>query len=139
MKKKADRRKQIFANKIHREVFLFISAASLLPVSIATFLLYYLIFGIVSREIGIPEAIAYNTIPAAKRVLIILSLAAPISIAVLLVTAYKITHKIVGPFDRILREVDEHISGKRKGHIVARKTDTLFPLVNRINKLLDKI
>jgi sensor histidine kinase YesM len=117
MKKKADRRKQIFANKIHREVFLFISAASLLPVSIATFLLYYLIFGIVSREIGIPEAIAYNTIPAAKRVLIILSLAAPISIAVLLVTAYKITHKIVGPFDRILREVDEHISGKRKGHM----------------------
>ena len=139
MKKKADRRKQIFANKIHREVFLFISAASLLPVSIATFLLYYLNFGIVSREIGIPEAIAYNIIPAAKRVLIILSLAAPISIAVLLVTAYKITHKIVGPFDRILREVDEHISGKRKGHIVARKTDTLFPLVNRINKLLDKI
>ena len=110
--------------------------ASVIPVSIASVALFYLIFNITAEQIGIPEAIAYNIIPASQRVIGILLIAGPLSITVLLIVAHKISLRIVGPFDRIIRELDEHIEGKRKGAIVLRKDDKFEPLVKRINKLL---
>lgn len=138
MKMKKNRRRQFFANKMHRELFLLIFFAAVLPAGIVTVLLYYLIFGITADQVAIPEAIAYNIIPAAKRVIVILSFAVPISIMALLILAYKLSHRIVGPFDRLIREIDESIEGKRKAPLRLRKADRFRPLVDRINKLLDR-
>jgi hypothetical protein len=112
--------------------------AALLPVLIATICLYYLIFGITAMEMGIPEGIIYNIIPAAQKVTLILIIAAPVTILTILFFANKLSHAIVGPFDRIVRELDEHLKGQRKGHIVLRKGDKFVPLVDKINLLLDK-
>lgn len=138
MTKIKNRRKYFFANKMHRDVFLIVFLASTLPAIIVTILLYYLIFGITAEQFAIPEAIAYNIIPAARKVTTILLIVAPISILIVLIIAYKIAHKMVGPYDRIVRELDEHLKGKREGHIILRAGDKFIPLVDRINKLLDR-
>ena len=134
-----NRRRQIFANKMHRDILLLIFFASLLPMTIVAICLYYLIFSITAAELGIPEIIAYNIIPAAKKVTKILAALAPVSIIVILIFAHKITHKIIGPFNRIVKELDESIEGRRQGPIVIRKNDRFWPLVEKINKLLDKV
>lgn len=124
---------------MHRELFLIVFFAAVLPAGIVTVLLYYLIFGITADEIAIPEAIAYNIIPAARRVVGILLFAVPLSILILLILAHKLTHKIIGPFERIIKELDESIKGKKEDRIVIRKTDKFSPLVDKINKLLDRL
>ena len=135
---KTNKRKRTFANKLHREIFMVIFLAAFLPAGVVAVTLYYLIFGITAEQMGIPEAIAYNIIPASRRVTTILALAAPGTILVILLLAHKITHRIVGPFDRIVRELGECAKGKKKDSIVVRKGDKFKPLVDNINKLLNK-
>ena len=139
MNKKKNKRKRIFANKMHRDIFLLVFLASLLPAIIVAICLYYLIFSITASQLGFPEAIAYNIIPAARKVTIILLTTAPVCILLILFFAYKITHKIIGPFDRIVRDLDEYIKGKKEGQIIIRKADKFWPLVYRINKLLHRL
>jgi len=136
---KKNKRRRFFANKMHKDIFTLVFFATLLPAAIVTICLYYLIFNITAEQIAIPEAIAYNLIPAAKRVILILLFVTPISILTILILTKKITHKIIGPFDRIVRELDECIKGKRQGHLIIRKGDKFRPLVDRINKLLDRL
>ena len=50
---------------------------------------------------------------------------------------YFMSNKIVGPYDRIIRELDEILSGKRKGPLRTRKGDEMFDgILKRINSLL---
>ena len=133
-----NKRKRIFANTLHRNLFLLVFLAALVPTIIITFFLYYLIFNVTASQMFFPEAIAYNIIPAAKKVISILAIVLPIFILIILTLAYKTTHTIIGPFDRILRELDKCIEGTKKGPIKLRKKDKFFPLIERINKLLDK-
>ncbi|MBU0759889.1 MAG: hypothetical protein KKC66_01975 [Candidatus Omnitrophica bacterium] len=136
---KNNKRKRAFANKLHKEIFWLVFIAALVPAAIVMVLLYYLIFNITAEQMVIPEAIAYNLIPAAKKVIVILLFSAPICTAAILFFAYKISHRIIGPFDRIVRELRECTEGKKKDHIVIRKNDKFTPLVDKINKLLDKL
>jgi len=133
-----NKRKRFFANKLHKELFLLVFSASFIPTILLTFSLYYLIFNITAAQIAFPEAIAYNIIPASKKVISVLLVSIPLFILLILIIAYKITHRIIGPFDRILRELDKCIEGTRKGHIKLREKDKFLPLTERINKLLDK-
>lgn len=138
MNAQKNKRRRFFANRLHRQVFLLIFFAALLPALVACLCLFFLIFNITATEIGIPEVIAYNILPAAQKVTIILAIAAPLTIILILIAARRISHRIVGPFDRIVRELDEHLAGKRKGHIILRRGDKFLPLIERINKTLDK-
>ena len=134
-----NRKKTFFANKMHRAIFFFVLAATLIPAIIVTVLLYYLIFQITAQEIGMPDVIAQHIMPAAQKVLIILFIAIPVAVVILLFFAYRITHQIIGPFDRIVRELDECLAGTKHGHIIIRKSDKFWPLVHKINELLDKL
>lgn len=134
-----NRRKSFFANTIHRKLFVLVSLAALVPTIIVSVSLYYLIFNITAEQMGIPEAIAYNIIPAARRVINILLIAAPLTMLAILIIAYKVTHKIIGPLDRINRELNEALVGQKIGPIIIRKTDKLWPLVDKINKLLAQL
>ena len=138
MNKRKNKRKKIFTNKMHREIFLLVFLISLLPTVIVAICFYYLIFSVTASQFAFPNIAAHYIIPATKKVILILSIVAPVSILVMLIFIHKITHKIIGPLDRIVRELDECVKGNKKGHIVIRKTDKFWPLVHRINKLLDK-
>ena len=53
--------------------------------------------------------------------------------------AYYKTNKIIGPHDRIIRELDEIIVGKRKGTLTVRQGDDMFgELLERINTIIEK-
>ncbi|UCC95296.1 MAG: hypothetical protein JSW40_00685 [Candidatus Omnitrophota bacterium] len=134
-----NRRRRMFANKLHKQTLSLVFCVALIPTLICTVCLFYLIFGITAMQIGIPEAIAYNVIPAARQVTVIILIALPIAVTVIFFFVRKITHTIVGPFDRIVRELDEIIQGTRKGPIVVRKNDKFLPLVERVNVLLERL
>lgn len=134
-----NRRKMAFANKLHKQIFLAIFLAAFLTAAIVSIVLYYLIFGVTAQQFGIPEVIAYNIIPASQKVTAILLLTAPLSILITLILAYKVSHKIIGPFDRVVRELDECVEGRKQDHISVREGDKFQPLVDRINKLLDRV
>jgi len=139
MKSVANRRKKVFANKMHKVIFMLVLVAAFLPMIFMTVVLYFLIFNITAEQIGMPEMIAYHVLPAAKKVMSILLLTAPVVAAVILYFVHKITHQIIGPFDRIVRELNERVIDTKKGHIIIRNTDKFWPLVEKINKLIDKL
>lgn len=63
-----------------------------------------------------------------------------ISIAAMLICivgwTYYITNRIVGPHNRIIKELDDLIDGSKEGPITVRKDDKMFSeLVSRINKI----
>lgn len=54
--------------------------------------------------------------------------------------AFHITSRIIGPHERVIRELDEVITGARKEPIAIRRGDELFEeLLQRINALIEKI
>ena len=53
---------------------------------------------------------------------------------------YILSSKIVGPCTRIIKELDQIISGKTKKHLRVRKGDEMFQeITDRINSLVDKL
>jgi hypothetical protein len=138
MDQKNNRRKQLFANKLHRDTFVMILLSSVLPLFLVTIALYYLVFQITAEEVAIPEVIAYTLIPAARKVIMILLLSTPAIIITLMVIAHRLTHSLLGPFDRIVRELDDRLKNNKKDPITLRKGDKFVPLVERINKLLQR-
>ncbi len=62
----------------------------------------------------------------------------PVMVALLLGWAFYGTNKLVGPLDRIIRELDERIKGSKSGPIVLRPGDRLIPLVDKINLILQQ-
>ena len=137
--KRNKHRKQFFANTMHRELFWLVFVAAVLPALLTAVSLYYLIFNITAEQLIIPEAVYANVIPAAKKVAVILLTTLPACLIALMALAHRITHRIVGPFDRIVRELDECIEGKRKGPIILRRNDRFQPLVEKINTLIARI
>lgn len=62
------------------------------------------------------------------------------SLIMVIVWAYHISNKLVGPYERVLREMDEVLAGKRRNPIVARKGDFMFEnLLKRINAIIDRL
>lgn len=62
------------------------------------------------------------------------------SLGLLAVIVYLITSRILGPYERILRELDEVIDGRHKRLLSVRRRDEMFgDLLKRINALIKKI
>ena len=55
------------------------------------------------------------------------------------IIAYRFIHKLVGPFPRILKELDEKIAGKSRSLIYLRQGDYAKELVSRLNALIEKL
>ena len=139
MSQKENRRKRFFANQLHREIFFIVFWGTLLPTLVSAGGLFYLIFTITADQLAFPEAIAYNLIPVLQKVTAIIIIVIPIAILIILYLAFRISHKIVGPFDRIIRELDERLRRIKSGPIILRKDDKFSPLVEKINQILEKI
>ncbi len=75
---KSKRRKKYLGTSFQKKLLLLIFASAVVPALFVAVCLYYLIFNLLSWQIGIPEAIAYNVLPVAKRVSTIIFIALPI-------------------------------------------------------------
>ena len=62
----------------------------------------------------------------------------PLLVTTLLYWAFHGTNKLVGPIERITKELDQRIEGQKNGPIVLRPGDHLIPLVDRINGILEE-
>lgn len=134
--KKNKRRKKLIGTPLQKRILYLLFLSAIIPALIVGVCLYYVIFDIMAWQLGIPEAVAYNLIPVAKKVNLIIAIAIPITIFILFVIALELSHRIAGPLRRIEKELDKMISGEKRGPIKIRKKDAFKPLVDKINKLL---
>jgi len=70
------------------------------------------------------------------KIMLGLTVLTPVLLCAVIVWAYVQTNRIVGPVDRMIKELDAHLEGTGSGSIALRKQDLLAPLVERINALI---
>ena len=121
-----------------RHLLILLFCAAVIPAVVVGVCLYYLIFHYLSWQIGIPEAIAYNVIPVAQKVSMVIFTALPVLLIILWFVSLELSHRFAGPLDRLERELDARIKGQKEGPIRVRQGDELFSLVERINGLIGK-
>ena len=130
------RKARFIGTALQNKTLLIVFVAALVPAAIIALCLYYLIFNMLAWQIGIPEAIAYNLVPVARRVNLIILIALPITLFVIWFIALELSHRIAGPLYRLEKELNERIDGKKSGPIQLREKDELKELADKINKLI---
>ena len=126
-------------NKLERHYLRLIVMSLILPTLIIGSCLYYVIFNIMAEQLGIPEIIACHLLPVVRKVNLILMISLPVVFFLLLYIGLILTRNLVGPIQRLERELEEIIAGDFSKRLRLRKKDRLKPLVDDINILLDKI
>lgn len=112
-----------------------IISASLITITILALCVSYLYYDVTNSIINPSQEI-----PDTKLTILTILLVLPLIFLLVIVWAYTITNKLVGAFDRILKELDEVIAGKQKRHLSVRKGDELAEeVVRRINLLIDRL
>ena len=137
--KNKNKRGFFICNEFQKKILTVVFFSVLIPVAVTSTCLFYLIFNVIARQAVFPEVIAYDLIPAAKKVAIVVLVALPFSLGLTAWWAYHVSHKFVGPLCRIYRELDERIEGKSRAPIRLRKGDYLWDLVDKINTLVAKL
>ncbi|MBN2120022.1 MAG: hypothetical protein JW734_03065 [Candidatus Omnitrophica bacterium] len=134
------RTKKLLGTPLQKKILVLFFISAVTPAAIVAVCLYYLIFNLFAGQLAIPEFIAYNVIPVARRVNLIIVISLPIVLGVAWFFALKLSHRITGPLHRLEKELDSRISGKKEGSIHLRKEDekSLVSLVEKINKLIAK-
>ena len=117
---------------LQNQLLWMVCAAIAVPTLVLGGSMYWIVARISSPNAGVspPEVIAGVT-----RYIAVLF---PVLIAALLYWVFSGTNKLVGPIERMMRELDQRIQGHRSGPIVLRPGDKLIPLVDKINMLLEE-
>ena len=132
------RKAKFIGTALQNKTLILVFFASVVPVTIIAVCLYYLIFNMLAWQLGIPEAIAYNLVPVARKVNLIILIALPITLFVIWFMALELSHRIAGPLYRLEKELNERIEGNKSGPIQLREKDELKALADKINKLIIK-
>ena len=133
-------RKKLFVNHPLQVRYLsVIVAAMLVPTLVIGLCMYHLVFYLLANEMVFPEAIASNLVPVIDRVNGIMAVTLPAIIAVIFWLGLVLSHRIVGPINRIEHELDRIIKGETHHRIRLRKNDGLMTIAHKINILTAKI
>ncbi|MCX5657830.1 MAG: hypothetical protein NTZ48_06370 [Candidatus Omnitrophica bacterium] len=136
---KDNRRKQRYIkNSFQKKVMILVFAAALIPAGVAALCLYYLIFNLMARQLGIPESVVYNLMPVAHKVITIVGIAIPVLILIIWEVALELSHRIVGPVYRLEKDLEERLRSGSKEPIRLREKDELKSLADKINKILQR-
>lgn len=148
------KRKMFFANELHRQIFMPVLWMSIVPMLLAGTFIVLLIFNFTGKQLNIPSVSAYDCLATGLtsrmpgdtssgmcviytgKLLAALALATPVAILAMLILVHRITHGIVGPFDRLVRELGQRLSGNDARPLSVRDNDKFAPLVERVNELL---
>jgi len=126
-------------NRLERRYLRLIALSLILPSFIIGCCLYYVIFNLMAEQLGIPEIIAYHLLPVVRKVNTVLAVSLPVVFVMMISVGLVITRNLVGPIERLERELREIVSKDKIKKLRLRKRDTLRPLVEDINILLDKL
>lgn len=115
-------------------LILLMGTALLISVAVILFSLYQYF----DLEDLVP-AVNFRSLPIQPRNMIVLAaaVATMASIFALFYWAYRITNKVLGPYERILRELDKVVDGRSRRALTVRDGDEMFAqLIERINVLM---
>ena len=101
--------------------------------------LYYLIFQIMAEQLAIPESIAYNLIPVVKKMNFLIIVGMPPIVLLLFAWGMIITHRLIGPLERLTRDLRRISEGDYSIQLKLRKNDDLRPIADLINKIINKL
>jgi len=130
------RKGKFIGTSLQNKALLLVFVAAVVPSAIIGACLYYMIFNMLAWQLGIPEAVAYNLIPVARKVNLIILIALPVTLFIIWLIALELSHRIAGPLYRLESELDERIEKKKSGPIQLREKDELKDLADKINKLI---
>ncbi len=112
----------------------------ILPTLMVGGCLYYLIFYLLAEQIGIPEAVAEQLSPIVHKVNVFLTVSIPILFVILISIGIFLSRKLAGPIERVEKELSEIVEGcLTSRRLKLRKGDELKPMIDDVNRLLDKI
>jgi signal transduction histidine kinase len=132
-------RKAKFINTpVQNKTLILVFVAAVVPSAIVAVCLYYLIFNMIAWQLGIPEIIAYNLVPVARKVNIIMLVSLPVALFIIWFMALELSHRIAGPIYRLEKELDSRLNGKEINPIKLREGDELKALADKINSLIEK-
>ena len=124
---------------IQAKYLLIVLLAMVAPTFVIGFGFYNLVFNMLALQMAFPEAISANLIPVIERVNHLLLIVLPILALIILWFGLAISHRFAGPIERLESELDHILEGDLSHRIQTRKRDDLKGVVQRINKLLDKL
>ncbi len=140
MRKKFFRTRYFTGSSIQVKYLTLLVVSMVVPLVLAGFCLYYLIFTLMAEQIGIPEYIAYTLFPVVKKVNTMLIVGVPPLFLLLLVWGIVFSHRFAGPIERLENELKTVLKDKKYHHrIVLRKNDDIKPVADAINGLLEKL
>ncbi len=126
-------------NRLERRYLRLIALSMMLPTLIIGCCLYYVIFNLMAEQLGIPEIIAYHLLPVVSKVNTVLAVSLPVVFMILFSIGLVLTRNLVGPIERLEKELKEILSKDKIKKLKLRKRDALKPLVEDINILIDKM
>ena len=134
-------RKIYFAKtKMERHYLRLFELALILPTMIIGGSLYYVIFSLMTEQLGVPEVVVTHLTPVVDKVNLILMIVLPIVLLVLFSIGVMLTRNLVGPIERIDRELQEIISGSLfTKRLKLREKDELKDVADAINDLVIKL
>ena len=132
-------RKVKFINTpVQNKTLILVFIAAVVPMAIVSICLYYIIFNMLAWQLGIPEIIAYNLVPVARKVNMIMLVSLPVALFIIWLAALELSHRIAGPVYRLEKELSDRLDGKKTGPIQLREKDELRTLADKINKLIER-
>lgn len=131
--------KFITRNPLQRKYLTLILLSILVPLFIVGGCLYYLIFQIMAEQLAIPESIAYNLIPVLQKINFLLLIGLPPIIILLFVWGALLTHRLIGPLNRLEEDLKKISRGDYSVRLTLRKDDDLKPIADVVNAIIDKL
>ena len=126
-------------NRLERHYLRLIALSIILPTLIVGGCLYYVIFNLMAEQLSIPEVVAYHLLPVVEKVNFVLIVSLPALFLILFSIGLILSRRLVGPIERLERELKGIVSGDLSKRLQLRKDDALRPLVDDINALLDRM
>lgn len=126
-------------NELERHYVRLIALSLILPTLIVGGCLYYVIFDLMAEQLGIPEVVAYHLLPVVEKVNLVLIVSLPLLFLILFSIGLILSRRLVGPIERLEKELGDIIAGGMSKRLELRKDDALKPLIDSINALLDKV
>lgn len=133
------RLKYILKSHLQLKLLALILLSILIPLFTVGGCLYYVMFQVMAEQLGIPESIAQNLIPVLHKINFLLLVGLPPVLILIFILAIVLTHRLVGPLERLERDLEKISVGNYSVRLKLRKKDDLKPLADTINKIIDKL
>jgi len=101
--------------------------------------LYYLIFSVMAEQIALPDIIARDLLPVIQRINIVLVIGLPVVFVVLLMWAFALSYRFVGPLERLEEDLARIDEGDYSVRLQICKDHDLSPIAEIINDLVHQL